>query len=160
MGTSGEFRTRPRGGSGPQFRPGAKPHTRSVAAEPPRQLDVEDLEVDVADTLEQCSAVLESAKASGSWSRHASYSTCRVRNWSTASAHRFGRGQRPVNGPGSAMVPGCRPRAAPALSVYRGGSSRGRRPLQLVSPAAAAVSPTGGTGRCPLPSSWAKSPTR
>ena len=34
------------------------------------------------------------SRASGSWSRQASYSACRVRNWSTVSAHRFGRGRR------------------------------------------------------------------
>ncbi len=34
------------------------------------------------------------SRASGSWSRQASYSACRVRSWSTASAHRFGRGRR------------------------------------------------------------------
>ena len=34
-GDAGQFRTRPPDGSGPPFRPGAKPQARSVAAEPP-----------------------------------------------------------------------------------------------------------------------------
>ena len=34
-GDAGKFGTRPPGGSGPQFRPGAKPQARSVAAESP-----------------------------------------------------------------------------------------------------------------------------
>ena len=52
-GDAGEFGTRPPGGSGPQFRPGAKPQARSVAAEPLRQLDVEGVEVDIADVLKE-----------------------------------------------------------------------------------------------------------
>ena len=48
----------------------------------------------MSQTPSSSSAVLESARDSGSWSRQASYSAWRVRSWSTASAHRFGRGRR------------------------------------------------------------------
>ena len=45
-------------------------------------------------TPSSSSAVRESARDSGSWLRQASYSACRVRSWSWASAHRGGRARR------------------------------------------------------------------
>ena len=50
----------------------------SVAAEAPGQFDVEGVEVDVADALEQLGGSGSWPGASGSCSRQASYSACRL----------------------------------------------------------------------------------
>ena len=90
----------------------ARPRS-AVSSEPPRQVDVEGVEVDVADgleerpkprgsltstvegvevdvahALEESSAVRDSARDSGSWSRQASYSACR--------GAKLGPGSRPT----------------------------------------------------------------
>ena len=100
-------------------------------------------------TPSRSSAVLDSARVSGSWSRQVSYSACRVRSSARAAAHRAGRGFG-LGGRNGGGLQGClagasssrrqstsarsphsgasQPRREARRSRRRGGRARGRPP--------------------------------
>ena len=78
-----------------RFRPDAHRAGSAYQSRPkPRGSSTSRTSRSTSQTPSSSSAVRESARDSGSWLRQASYSACRVRSWSRASAHRGGRARR------------------------------------------------------------------